>query len=67
MRLSYYAPEQAIFEGATNLESDSTIIYTPYRNNALAPDESRSKYLKITTNIHEMDMHDLEAGIVYKM
>jgi len=61
------SPEQAIFKWVTNIESDSTIRYTPYRNSILANDEARTKYVDTITNIHEMDINNLEAGIIYKV
>ena len=61
------SPEEAIFKWVTNIESDSTIKYTPYRNNILASDESRTKYLEISTNIHEIGINNLEAGITYRI
>jgi len=57
----------AIFRWSTNLESDSKLVVTPYRNGKLAIEEKREVENKITTTMHELTAKDLESGIVYQI
>jgi hypothetical protein len=58
---------KAVFSWSTNIEADSGIKYTPYRGNALAVEEAKSKHDKAITTIHELTIDDLEAGIIYQI
>lgn len=59
--------EKAIFKWVSNMETDASIKYTPYRNNVLALDEVKNKYDKSVSLIHEMTVEDFEAGTVYQI
>ena len=61
------SPEEAIFRWVTNVEADSQIRYTPYRNNILTVDETRTKAEKAITTIHEISLKDFESGVMYKI
>ncbi|MFA4941009.1 MAG: fibronectin type III domain-containing protein, partial [Patescibacteria group bacterium] len=68
---SYAVQNISVTEGAfkwvTNVEADSTVRYTPYRNNILAKDEARTKYDKAITTIHEINVNDFEPGVIYQI
>lgn len=59
--------QEAIFQWATTVESDSKVKYIPYRNNILAVDEARTKTDSAFTTIHEIAVDDFEAGVGYEI
>ncbi|MCP4649799.1 MAG: hypothetical protein GY853_06925 [PVC group bacterium] len=59
--------EVAIFKWVTNIEADSAIKYTPYRNNILAVDEAKVIYEDTYTTIHEVEGDNFEAGVIYEV
>ncbi|MDD5071215.1 MAG: fibronectin type III domain-containing protein [Patescibacteria group bacterium] len=58
---------EAAFKWVTNVEADSTVRYTPYRNNTLVREEARTKYDKAITTIHEVNVDDFEPGVIYRV
>lgn len=59
--------ERAAFKWVTNLETDSRIKYIPYRDNKLMVEEEKVKNDKAMSIIHELEVDDFEAGIIYKV
>ena len=57
----------ATFKWVTNRESDSKIIYTPYRGEALATDETKTKKDTAMAIIHEMTVSDFQPGVIYNV
>ncbi|MFZ4648401.1 MAG: fibronectin type III domain-containing protein [Patescibacteria group bacterium] len=57
----------ASFKWVTSIPTDSSVRTTPYRNNALAPDEARLTNNPKSTSIHEMSVDSFEPGIFYRV
>jgi len=57
--------EKVIFKWVTNTEADSTVKYTPYRNGELAVEEYITKTNEAATTIHEVEIDNFEAGVIY--
>lgn len=59
--------EEAIFKWLTNVETDSGLKYTPYRDGKLAIEEAKTASDKAYTVIHELTISDFEGGVVYEL
>lgn len=59
--------EKVIFKWVTNLETDAQIKYIPYRDNKLMVEEEKNVNDKAMSIIHEIEIDNLEAGIIYQV
>ncbi len=59
--------QEAIFRWLTNIETDSAVKYTPYRNGVLAIDEAISIKSKAVTTLHEVTVNGFESGLTYQI
>ena len=57
----------AIFKWVSSREADSKITYTPYRGDALATEETKTKKDTAMAIIHEMTVSDFQPGVVYNV
>ena len=57
----------AIFKWVSSKEADSRITYTPYRGDALATEETKTKKDTAMAIIHEMTVSDFQPGVVYNV
>jgi hypothetical protein len=57
--------ETAVFKWVTNKESDSAVRFTPYQNNVLALDQSKTMRDNTMTTIHEIRINEFIGGVVY--
>lgn len=57
--------QTAVFKWVTNKESDSTINFVPYQDNVLAVDESKVVRDNSFSTIHEIEIQEFEAGVIY--
>lgn len=61
------SPSEAVFKWVTSVPTDSSVRYTPYRNGSLAISDSLEKNNKSLTTIHEMEINNFEAGVIYEV
>lgn len=59
--------EKAIFRWITSSETDSKLVFVPYRGNKLAVEESKTLSEKGMTTIHEITVDGLEGGTIYQV
>jgi len=59
--------ETAIFKWVTNKPSNSTVSFSPYQNNILAVDQQKVVKDNVNTTIHEVEIKDFEAGVIYNV
>lgn len=59
--------EEALFRWITSFETDTSLTHTPWRGNALAPEEAETKSDKSYSLIHEIDIDNFEGGVVYQI
>ncbi|MFH1175417.1 MAG: hypothetical protein V1698_01710 [bacterium] len=57
--------EEAAFQWTTNIETDTTLKYIPYRGSQLQTDQAKTIYDKAMTKLHEVTLKGLEAGAAY--
>lgn len=57
--------DTAVFKWVTNKDSDSAIRFTPYQNNVLALDQSKTVRDNTMTTIHEVRISEFSAGVIY--
>jgi len=74
LHISHYTIERissskAIFRWVTNVDADTKIIYTPYRDNVLFTEEAKTKTnpQNQATTIHEIAINDFEGGVEYQI
>ncbi len=59
---------EANFSWVTNIPTDSKITYIPYGSDgSLQIDSERSTYDKAVTTIHNLDVKDMEGGLIYQV
>ncbi|MEI8361579.1 MAG: fibronectin type III domain-containing protein, partial [bacterium] len=61
------SPQLVIFRWLTSAETNTQISVIPYRNNALSVENEKSIINKISTTNHEVEVPDLESGVVYQI
>ena len=59
--------QSATFKWTTNVQADTKIKYTPYRDGELSVEEQREQEDDTVTTMHSMKVDDLEAGVVYEV
>ncbi|MCF7860185.1 fibronectin type III domain-containing protein, partial [Patescibacteria group bacterium] len=59
--------EVASFQWVTSIETDSSVEYTPYKDNKLDISETKKRYDENLTTIHEIKLEDLSAGVPYRI
>ncbi|HMB65268.1 MAG TPA: fibronectin type III domain-containing protein, partial [Patescibacteria group bacterium] len=59
--------QKAAFKWTTNVEADTKIRYTPYRDNQLSVEEEKTKENQAVTTIHNLTLENLEGGVNYEV
>jgi hypothetical protein len=59
--------DKAKFSWLTSQETDTELTYIPFRNGRLSSDEIKVVREKAMTTSHEVQVNDLEAGVVYQL
>lgn len=57
--------ETAVFKWVTNKEADSAVNFAPYQGNVLAVEQSKTIKDTAHSTIHEVEIKDFEAGMIY--
>ncbi len=60
-------PQTVIFKWVTNKDADSAVKFTPYFNNVLAVDQSKTIKDNAMSVIHEIKVAELLGGVVYEV
>ncbi len=60
-------PQTAVFKWVTNKDADSTVKYTPYFNNQLAVEQTKTTKDNVASVIHEIKVTDLAGGTTYEV
>lgn len=57
--------ETAVFKWVTNKPADSVVSFAPIQNNVLAVDQQKIVKDNTNTTIHEIEITEFEAGVIY--
>lgn len=72
LEITYYAldrvsPTSASMKWVTSIPADSQLTYAPYRDNKLSVDEMKTLSDKHLSTVHELNIEDFEAGVIYQV